>query len=50
VLVLAITSFSDHQKIVGISDGINNLLEHLPLPKEYIFGIRGGMSNLMEML
>jgi len=26
------------------------LLEHLPLPKEYIFGIRGGMSNLMEML
>ena len=32
--------FGDHQKMLGIGDEISNLLEHLPLPKEYIFSIK----------
>jgi hypothetical protein len=31
--------FGDRQKFFGIGDGIGNLLEHLPLPKEQFFGI-----------
>jgi hypothetical protein len=32
--------FGDYQKLFGISDGIGNLLEYIPLPKEQYFGIR----------
>ena len=34
----------------GISDEIDSLLEHLPLPKKNKFLVEKGISNLLEML
>ena len=31
--------FGDQHKKLGIGDEIGNLLEHLPIPEEYIFSI-----------
>ena len=42
--------FDDPKKKLGTNNRIGYLLEHLPLPKEYILVLERWMSNLLEIL